>query len=104
MKFTIRDLFLVTMIVAVALGWWLEHGKFRRLDADFKVMRDELNRARKVNQVKALVDSYRGTPSVIISTDAQGNTTRQELPPPEPLEIVPPLPNPSAPAPNKPKK
>ena len=24
MKFTIRDLFLVTMIVALAVGWWLD--------------------------------------------------------------------------------
>jgi hypothetical protein len=25
MKLTIRDLFLVTMIVAVCLAWWLDH-------------------------------------------------------------------------------
>ena len=25
MKFTIRDLLLVTVIVALALGWWLDH-------------------------------------------------------------------------------
>ena len=25
MKFTIRDLFLVTMIVALAVGWWVDH-------------------------------------------------------------------------------
>ena len=25
MKFTIRDLFLVTAIVALALGWWVDH-------------------------------------------------------------------------------
>jgi len=24
MKFTIRDLFLVTMIVALAVGWWVD--------------------------------------------------------------------------------
>ena len=25
MKFTIRDLFLVTVIVALVLGWWIDH-------------------------------------------------------------------------------
>ncbi len=25
MKFTIRDLFLVTVIVALVLGWWVDH-------------------------------------------------------------------------------
>ena len=25
MRFTIRDLFLVTVIVAVVLGWWVDH-------------------------------------------------------------------------------
>ena len=28
MKFTIRDLFLVTMIVALAVGWWVNRRQF----------------------------------------------------------------------------
>jgi hypothetical protein len=27
MKFTIRDLFLVTVIVALAVGWWVDRSK-----------------------------------------------------------------------------
>ena len=27
MKFTIRDLLLVTMVVALALGWWLDRSR-----------------------------------------------------------------------------
>ena len=28
MKFSVRDLFLVTMIVAILLGWWLDHQRW----------------------------------------------------------------------------
>jgi hypothetical protein len=37
MKFTIRDLFLVTVIVAMGLGWWLDRSRLavdnRRLES-----------------------------------------------------------------------
>ena len=36
MRFSVRDLFLVTMIVALALGWWLEH---RRLEKEIEQLR-----------------------------------------------------------------
>ena len=29
MKFSIRDLFLVTLIVALAVGWWVDRGRLR---------------------------------------------------------------------------
>ena len=31
MKFTIRDLFLVTLVVALVLGWWVERRKYENL-------------------------------------------------------------------------
>jgi hypothetical protein len=31
MKFTIRDLFLVTLIVALAVGWWVDRSRLARL-------------------------------------------------------------------------
>ena len=34
MKFSIRDLLLVTLIVALTLGWWLDH---RRLVQEWRV-------------------------------------------------------------------
>ena len=39
MKFTIRDLFLVTVIVALAVGWWVEHRGRRMIDEGHKRLR-----------------------------------------------------------------
>jgi hypothetical protein len=39
MKFTIRDLFLVTVIVASVLGWWIDHRRMSLAMADAKVWR-----------------------------------------------------------------
>jgi hypothetical protein len=73
MKFTIRDLFLVTLIVALAVGWWVERRQLRR-------------------EVDGL------------SLKLTGQSTELELL--RNLERMrrPFLPNPSAPAPNPPKK
>jgi hypothetical protein len=38
MKFSIRDLLLVTLIVALAVGWWLDH---RSLAPDARKQREE---------------------------------------------------------------
>jgi hypothetical protein len=46
MKFSIRDLLLVTVIVALAAGWWVHrramNDEFRRMDSENEALRDEL--------------------------------------------------------------
>jgi len=41
MKFTTRDIFLVTMIVAVGAGWLVDHNASNQLRRDCIELRDE---------------------------------------------------------------
>jgi hypothetical protein len=46
MKFSIRDLILVTVIVAMGLGWYVHrramNAEYRRMDAENEILRAEL--------------------------------------------------------------
>lgn len=37
MKFTIRDLLLVTLIVALAVGWWVDHRRQAKLTREAQI-------------------------------------------------------------------
>jgi cytochrome c-type biogenesis protein CcmH/NrfF len=51
MRFTIRDLFLVTVIVAVCLAWWLDH---RRRGRESEGLKDQ-----QEQQLKKALDRAR---------------------------------------------
>lgn len=36
MRFTIRDLFLLTLVVALAAGWWVDRSSLARRDAEWE--------------------------------------------------------------------
>ena len=84
MKFSIRDLFLVTMIVALALGWWVDH---RNTNARLADILWELDYQKLVHRNKE-----EGWKEVLASLRARGIslTTRG-------------VPSSQAPAPNPPK-
>jgi hypothetical protein len=85
MKFSIRDLFLVTLIVALAMGWWVDRSKLRDDARTWKQRADGVTRelSRLGYEVQWL-DSQ----DIVLSIT-------------HPVEKV--LPTSSAPAPNPPK-
>ena len=92
MKFSIRDLLLVTMIVALAVGWWADHyriaeenERLERAESQWHVVANSLADAMKENGWK-----------VEINADTNGPTWRMESPDE--------MPNSQAPAPSPPKK
>ena len=76
MKFSIRDLLLLTLIVALAVGWWLDH---QRRESDFKAMREELNRRQQVEQAEAWIMSHQSL----------GAMTNTKLPPTSRDDLIP---------------
>ena len=67
MKFSIRDLLLVTVIVALALGWWAHrramHGEYRRLESENESLRIELLEERFPKTEAALGSQSQVAPS-----------------------------------------
>jgi hypothetical protein len=39
LRFTIRDLLLTTVIVALALGWWLDHRRLAKYEEEYRRLR-----------------------------------------------------------------
>ena len=101
MTFSIRDLFLVTMIVALAVGWWLDRSR----------LATEAARERENSEdLREMLDAYApswgvGMPKEVLDRLAPD----YEAPPMKPIKVVYPdggsqyLPNSPAPAPNSPK-
>jgi hypothetical protein len=101
MKFTIRDLFLVTLIVALAVGWWVN---WRVWTAERRGLIEERttaveNLAASESMVKlyeehlgGIADLLRAKGWKVYYSYSNGFQVRE------------PMPNSSAPAPNPPKK
>ena len=88
MKFTIRDLFLVTVIVALVLGWWVDRSRLSQRAREAEVSAGLEREVRKFLKSMLEDEGYR------FSRDQNGR-----------VSIAPPkeLPSSQAPAPNPPK-
>ena len=67
MKFSIRDLFLVTMIVAILVAWWLDRGFLKNKvsiqdDQIFRLRRQESNYQNGKTWLKTLPNSSAPAP------------------------------------------
>jgi hypothetical protein len=100
MRFSIRDLFLVTMIVAILTAWWVDHRRWvptdltnsevEALERKNKYLKDEIDR------IDRQLAGHGLQLEVKYSLGLGGRLKGY-------LEVVP-LPNSSAPAPNPPKR
>ena len=71
MKFSIRDLFLVTLIVALAVGWWVDRSQVASAKREFENDARSMSRffdtnrspyADDTEQMKGFFQKYHGTP------------------------------------------
>jgi len=62
-KFTLRDLFLVTALVAMACGWWLDHRRMESRNRDSKAAMSELGQAMQAHGFMFNVDMKTGRTS-----------------------------------------
>jgi hypothetical protein len=88
MTFSIRDLALVTVIVALALGWWLDHRIFAKSENKARLAEEKERTFRKLLQ-----HTLEKGEGYTFTEDEKGNVSIQA-----------PLPEFFAPAPNPPKK
>ena len=63
MKFTLRDLFFITALVAMACGWWLDHRRIEARDREFNAAMRELGQAMHEHGFQFNVDTKTGQTS-----------------------------------------
>ena len=109
MKFSIRDLLLVTVIVALAVGWWIDHRAASRLAAELARLREretilESKREVLLRALEAMTDK---TTTTLVDSGSPVMLYPAEfysLPMGTPSEPRRTLSNSSAPAPKLPKE
>jgi hypothetical protein len=99
MKFSIRDLFLVTLIVAILLAWWLDRSRVALQREAAERMMDEAEKNRRIadkrfTQAKYYLQSH----GYLVAEWGDGGVAFAD-----PRNPGTNLPIPSAPAPNPPK-
>jgi hypothetical protein len=71
LRFSIRDLLWLTALVAMGIGWWVDH---RALVGSSRVIPYQLRTADATIAANVLKTMFAGTPSVGISVDERNNS------------------------------
>jgi hypothetical protein len=98
MKFTIRDLILVTVIVAIGLGWWVDRS---RIKEELEILKYH---AQGEGQISTRYDAVFEISGKKMIAKIPNGVTYSRTWPNEDWTSNRVLPNSSAPAPNPPKK
>ena len=68
-RFTIRDLLLVTAIIAMAIGWWLDRSRIDRQYVDLKIKYDKFAKAEsRLDALLEIKDGFDRYPPGVYST------------------------------------
>jgi len=96
MKFSIRDLLLVTVIVALAVGWWVDRSSLRG--------EPDLQRVREDERIRDMQSAHLQQMESVL-TEALGEALKEEMKKDGAIELGPAQKKSekSAPAPNPPK-
>ncbi len=104
MKFSIRDLLLVTVIVAILTAWWQDRTSLRN---ELRRVEAELTMQKVINESHEAIAKAEADSAALMEDFKRAREAIREkgyrLDAPEGNLLGPPLPNPSAPAPSLPK-
>ena len=87
LRFTIRDLFWLTLVVALIPGWWVEHRSWKMVDPILvdtgpPIMRTyQIKHWTAISMFRTLDTSMAGNPNVKLSVDSKTNTVIVEARP-----------------------
>jgi hypothetical protein len=80
MKFSIRDLFLVTLVVALSVGWFVDHRRAAKRDAEWHALFDEAMRQLSVRSSEERVfETPAGSVSVNRAPDPENTPRTREV-------------------------
>ena len=90
MKFSIRDLFLVTMIVALAVGWWVDRrGLHQKIESQNQTIESQNQQLLVVKAKEAMTDAVAEAKAAVEAAMKESLDTLPNSSPPTPNPLRP---------------